>query len=269
MLSGILFVLVLLEKSMATNHRFGIQDISKTPNIEIPSVDVGIPKKSKDFLKDEPWAKNFEGFKNIGPGQDGEIPIVEIPHTKLPSASLETNEMWEENVKSEIDELIPDEEIPILDSQKNLSYQEHTNIYFIKFFGSDNKSSSRLVRVPRIIPRGKDPVQFVLEELKKGPRPEESSKGVLNSLPDGFSYSKSYQIQDGILHLDLDSRFEYGGGPEIIQDRMDQLAHSLIGVSGIRGVKITINNKKVSSLGGDGVPLPKVLGKRDRRITTL
>lgn len=281
MLSGVLFVLVLLEKSMGTKQNMNfpnpslsdIPEVSALPHEKLKKPVERAKEKAKDSFLNESWAKGFAGFKNIGK-DSGEIPVWEEPGSGIqPRAnSMEgmSDEVWEDSVRSEIDEFLGEEEIPVLHSSGNASTQnEHVNLYFIKFFGSDHKAESRLVGVPRIIPANQDPILFILKELQSGPRPEESSKGVLNALPDNFSYSRDYKIHDGILYLDLKGSFEYGGGPEIIRDRMDQLAHSLVGVNGIRGIKLTIDRKKVSSLGGDGVPLPKVLPKRQRRVTTL
>lgn len=267
MLSGILFVLVLLEKSIGSGPNVKLPNASDLPDVRDKAT-----QKAQDLIANEPWKNGFSGFRNVG-APDSEIPIVEYdpnsfnsrpPHNAIPP----TNEMWEEQARNEIDELIPDEEIPVMDSSKSKNI-EHVNVYFIKFFGSDNKAQSRLVRVPRLVPAGSDPVIFILNELKKGPRPEESSKGVLNAIPENFSYSKQYSIREGILHLDLGGSFEYGGGPEIIKDRLDQIAHSLVGVGDIRAIRFTLDKKKVSALGGDGIPLPEVFGKRDRKITTL
>ncbi|MCC5815668.1 MAG: GerMN domain-containing protein [Leptospira sp.] len=267
MLSGILFVLVLLEKSMgsATSPKLNLPSAS-----DIPQVRDNATQKAHDLIASEPWKNGFSGFKNVSPN-DSEIPVVDFDENSpgmKPAKKPEMDESWEEQARNEIDELIPDEEIPVMDTKKSRNI-EHVNVYFIKFFGTDNKAQSRLVRVPRLVPTNTDPILYILAELKKGPRPEESSKGVLNAIPDTFSYSKNYKITDGILHLDLSGSFEYGGGPEIIRDRLDQLTHSLVGINDIRAIRFTIDRKKVTSLGGDGIPLPDVMGKRDRRITTL
>lgn len=255
LLSGILFVLVLLEKSIGSGT-------------QLPT-SIPLPPTPQNSITEEGWAKGFAGFKNIGRSEKfDEIPVAEIPKS-LEKIQSPQGDAWEIQVEDEINQAISDDEIPILSSNDRAVQEGHINIFFIKFFGSDNRAESRLVRVPRVIPSGIDPIHFVLNELKKGPRQEEKSKGVLNALPQNFTYSPQYELKDGILKIDLNESFEFGAGPEILKDRMDQIAHSLIGIAGIRGIQITIEQKKVTTLGGDGVPIPNVLGKRQRKITTL
>ncbi len=253
-LSGILLVLVLLEKSLVPSQ------LSKIPLDNISS--------KEEFSLKEEWSKGVSEFKNIAKNDSEEIPIEEIPKEiePIPTANYQN---FEDDAQKEIEEFLPDE-LPLHEDSGNLSMDaKYTNIYFIKFFGNGTKADSRLVKVPRNIPSQIDPVKFILNELKKGPKEEEKNKGVLNAIPPQFQFSERYKIQDGILYLNLDESIEMGGGPQIIKDRLDQIAYSLIGVSGIRGIKITINQKNVQSLGGDGIPLPLVLGKRDRKVISL
>ncbi len=247
MLSGVLFVLVLLEKSLTSPQVPQSHKIKPSP---VPVVE----EENLRFLTEK--AKERLGLKNVG---KDEIPTIDRPFP-LTSQDREIEQLRNEALQ----EL---EELPDIG---NSTWQDpYVSIYFIKFFGKDTKATSRLVKVSRTLPPGRDPVLFVLEELKKGPRPDEKTRGVLNSLPDTFTYSKDYRIQDGILYLDLGSSIEYGGGPQVLRDRLDQISYSLIGVAGIKGIWITIERRKVSFLGGDGVPLPEVLEKTERKITTL
>jgi spore germination protein GerM len=253
-LSGILLVLVLLEKSLVPSG------LSKIPLEKLPS--------NEPFSLKEEWSKGISEFKNIAKNDPEDIPVEEIPK-EIEPIPRETSQAWEDVAQKEIEEFIPDE-VPLLEDSVTPSLDaKYTNIYFIKFFGNGIKADSRLVKVPRNIPRQTDPVRFILNELKKGPKEEEKNKGVLNAIPPQFAYSEKYKILDGILYLNLDESIEMGAGPQIIKDRLDQIAYSLIGVSGIRGIKITINHKNVHSLGGDGIPLPLVLGKRDRKVISL
>lgn len=251
-LSGLLFALVLLEKSLSTH-----------------------PPKPANFTKDLPFlydekikeipqkAKERFGLKNIG---KDEIPILDVPK----ELSKEYQNNYDElQALKEVEEFFAGEDIPVVDSNIQTQSPHSVSIYFIKFFGKDSKANSRLVQVQRIVPKNQDPILFILNELKKGPNPEEKAKGVLNALPENFSFSKDYKLNNGILQLDLSSSFEIGGGPQVLKDRLDQLTYSLIGVAGIRAIQITIQNKKVSYLGGDGVPVPEYLTKSDRRVTTL
>jgi hypothetical protein len=262
-LAGILFVLVLLDKSMSPG-RISLPDPGELKRI---------PKEyqfNPDQIKDPAaWKPSWLEFRNLGKQPDSrdfeemEIPVVSDPN-------MEPQKTWEFQEKEALQNLdsIPDEEVPSIGESKNLN-PGYVNIYFIKFFGKDNKAESRLVKVPRSLPSGSDPILFVLDELRKGPSESEKAKGVLNALPSQFLSTRSYKIENGIIILDLDPSFEFGSGPQILQDRLDQISHSLVGLGNVRGIRFRVNQKFVSSLGGDGVPVPPVLGKRERKITSL
>ena len=145
-------------------------------------------------------------------------------------------------------------------------------IYFLKFYGSGEKSHSRLIKVERKINKIEDQVDevnLILELLKQGPTELEKSKGVLNSIPDSLLLTENYMIRDGILYLSLNSEFEFGAGPEILQDRIDQLAYSLIDNLKLKGIQLSLNGKKVKQLGGTGLAVPSIITKNQRRIITL
>ena len=257
LLSGILLILVLFEKSLTQNG------LSKPP--------FNTKSTQDKFSLGTDWKKEIPEFKNINPKSSNsldEIPVLDAPNTTDEAMHVGDSQNWTDIANKEIEDFIP-EEIPLLEDNSIQTNTGYVNIFFIKFFGNGTKAESRLVKVPRIIPKNKDTVQYILNELKSGPREEEKSKGVLNAIPNQFSFNSNYKIEDGILHLDLSDSIEFGAGPQIIKDRLDQIAYSLIGVKGIRGIKITINHKTVSSLGGDGIPLPVVLGKRDRKVISI
>ncbi|MCZ8239327.1 MAG: GerMN domain-containing protein [Leptospiraceae bacterium] len=257
LLSGILLVLVLFEKSLTPNG-----------NTKIP---FGSKLSQDNFSLGKDWKQEIPEFKNINPKAStslGEIPVLDEPKIENESIAVGDSQNWKDLANKEIEEFIP-EDIPLLEDSSPQTNSGYANVYFIKFFGNGTKAESRLVKVPRNIPQNTDSIAYILNELKKGPREEEKSKGVLNAIPKQFSFSSNYKIMDGILHLNLSDSIEYGAGPQIIKDRLDQIAYSLIGIKGIRGIKITINGQAVSSLGGDGISLPVVLGKRDRKVISL
>ncbi|WCL47950.1 GerMN domain-containing protein [Leptospira sp. GIMC2001] len=242
-----------------------------TPKIQHLDPSQVVNQAQDNFSLGKDWTKGFSEFRNLGKSKNtlDEIPNQEIPKP-IPIEETDYKPIWDDEdvAVKELNALVEEDEIPVIDDSSAVA-SSHVNIYFIKFFGSDNKAESRLVKVPRKLPKGADPIEFTLSELKKGPSAEEKEKGVLNALPTNFSYAKSYKLENGILKIDLGGSFEYGAGPEILKDRMDQIAFSLIGISSIRGIQFTLDQKKVTSLGGDGIPVPIVLSKRDRRVTTL
>ncbi len=235
LLSGIFFVLVLLDKGISKKN--------------ISDVDLQKPK----------------GFKNIGKDF-----LEKIETTKPEKSKSNEENNLESVVASDDNDITEDSSIPILEEPSEQLASKNTEtlyVYFLKFYGKGNKSHSRLARVAREAGgTNRENIQIILNELIKGPTPEEKEKGILNAIPPRLIFSKDPKIKDGILHVNLNEQFEYGAGPEIIKDRLDQLTHSLLQIPDVRGLSITINNRKINSLGGDGVPLPSVLVKNHRKV---
>ncbi len=240
-LLGIFFVLVLIEKSL------------------------GVPSQGV-FAKDQ--------FRNIG----------KSTFQSKPKTDPLTDKEWEDDLAWEEEALEPipvgDDIIPVVDSGKEdhssiekKGFQEtkplaekasYIPVYFLKFYGQGKKSQSQLVKVTREFSGG-DPIPFILTELIKGPNLEEKEKAVLNAIPKKLRFKRGYRIENGILHLSLSSDIEYGGSPEILKDRMDQICFSFIGNFGITGLKIYVEDRKLKSLGGDGLPLPEILVRENRK----
>ncbi|WP_165780196.1 GerMN domain-containing protein [Leptospira hartskeerlii] len=264
-LTGALFVLVLLDKSMGNKN-------TPTPGQESPSFfskfnTIGktnplSPSSSEnkgkqtheevmDRAEDEILTELMQNGENssseepISDSNDPEemfIPIVEMPKSGQPSG--------------------PSSNIRLDHSPGEIK------LYFLKFYGRGNKSHSRLVQLKRKFDHG-DKILFILKELTKGPSTEEKTQGVLNALPNRMEYSKEYSVENGVLKLYLGPDFEASAGPELLKDRVDQICYSILENSELRGIRLYINGKQVRSLGGVGLPIPEVLTKNPRKIATL
>ncbi|GBF49186.1 sporulation and spore germination [Leptospira ryugenii] len=259
LLAGLFFVLVLIEKSM------GFQG-TRLPNPTLTQ----------------------QGFRNLG-------------NTKAPS--LQQNQMqnlggngdldWEDDLSWEEEALegaIPLQTNPTSNKQSvddfqipEINFPEEgfakgkkkiqvnagfVPIYFLKFYGQGKHSQSNLVKVMREFSGG-DPIPFVLEQLQIGPIAEEKQKGILSAIPKRMRYESQYRLEDGILHLSFSKELGIGGSPEILKDRLDQITFSLVGNYGIKGVVLYIDNLRLRSLGGDGMSLPDVLVKNNRKVILL
>lgn len=196
-----------------------------------------------------------------------------IPEIKTNSILPEENELNENlpNDSKALDEIDPS--IPEISAESIFPSKlnnENVSIYFLKFYGKGNKSHSRLVKTTRELDPNKIVnVGTILESLIKGPNAEEKSQGILSAIPVGLTFARNYKIDNNILHLSLGTEFEYGVGPELMQDRIDQIIFSLMELDEIKGVKLYINGKKITSIGGDGIPVPNVLTKKNRLVMTL
>lgn len=190
-------------------------------------------------------------LKNFSPDKEfTDIPVSEdIP--------LVEDELYIAELEEE-DSLGPDREEP----------QEQNNIalYFLKFYGKGNKSHSRLVRVER---KAAGDVNAVLEQLIAGPTAAEKKEGVLSAIPNSITFDRNFKIKDRVLHISFSGKIEYGAGPDLMLDRLDQIIYTLLELDEIDGIKLYIDGKRVSSIGGDGINLPNILTRRDRKVMTL
>ena len=139
-------------------------------------------------------------------------------------------------------------------------------IYFIKFYHVNQNSRSKLVKVQRKLSGSlKKRIKTALSELKKGPNSSELGKGVLTSLPSQFSYDKKLKLIDGVLHISLDSNFENKASKELLQDRIDQLTHTLFEFSEIKGIKMYIEGVEINSIGKNKIAMPNIISKATQR----
>ena len=171
---------------------------------------------------------------------------------------------------NEFEEIPQLEEIPEISEPFSETTNEGYSVYFIKFYGKGNKSHSRLVKVQRTNSDYADiTIETILDALIAGPNQEEKANGILSALPPGLNFSHSYRIENNILHLSLSQNLEYGAGPEILKDRLDQITFSLMELEEIKGIKLYIDGKKITAIGGDGIPVPDILTKNQRMVMRL
>lgn len=250
-LGGIFFVLVLIEKSMGFD-----------------------PKTTGNFFPKQ-------GFKNIG--KLTEKPKFAEPTDPFQSENFEDELNWEEEVfnhsypstssKSKpnkiVDDTIPEITLPedrFPGAGKRIQAEPgYLPVYFLKFYGTGKNSQSQLVKLTREFPGG-DPIVFLFQELTKGPNGEEKTKGVLSALTKKIRIDPNYRLENGILHLSVSEDFNYGGSMEILKDRLDQITFTYVGHFGIQGVVLYTNGERIRSLGSDGLSLPDVLAKSQRKV---
>jgi spore germination protein GerM len=143
-------------------------------------------------------------------------------------------------------------------------------VYFLKFYGAGQKTHSRLVKVYRQAKGSlKKKIKIVLSELSKGPTLEEEKKGIISGMPSDFHFGKKIKFKNGLLHISLPLEFSEDTGKELLQDRIDQLSHSLFEFPEIKGIVIYENGKKVEFLGKDNLYIPSVITRKERKIVYL
>ncbi len=125
------------------------------------------------------------------------------------------------------------------------------NLYYIRFDGHQ----TRIISVPRKHTEGSLRLSQVLENLKKGPSSQE--RGLLNNF-DQHIKIHSVKIIKGTALVDINSKIARMG-PRIIQDRLEQLTHTLTQFHGIDSVSLLIDGKKVESLNGANISFAREL----------
>jgi len=251
-LAGLFFVLVLIEKSLG----FSGQSVTKNWTKEgFRNIGTSTPKKPNQGTPD-PFASEWED--DLAWEEEALENTVAIQDT-IPASKKQNDDGFS------IPEITLPEDIFPKQGKQISQGASYIPVYFLKFYGQGKNTQSQLVKVTRQF-NGGDPISFILSELLLGPSAEEKSKGVLNSLPKRLKFEPNYKLEDGVLHLSFSHELEVGGSPEILKDRLDQICYSFIGNFGIKGVVLYIGNKRLRSLGGDGMSLPDVLVRNPRKV---
>lgn len=196
-------------------------------------------------------------------------PVSHVANLKLSEDinSSQTNESTESENSSEV---------PVVRAENNIndlsefSFDEEAEtlqgVYFLKFYQTGNKNYSKLVKVQRKVKGSlKKRIKLALKELQKGPNLDEQDKGVLSVLPQKFKYSKKMKLSEGVLHISLDKSFQENAGKDLMQDRLDQLTHTLFEFKEIKGIKVYIDGKEMHSMGKDNLKIPSVLARSNFR----
>ncbi|TGL90432.1 spore gernimation protein [Leptospira congkakensis] len=252
LLGGIFLVLVLIEKSMGFD-----------------------PKAAGNLFPKQ-------GFRNIGKTQE-KTKFAE-PTDPFSKETWEDDLNWEEEVLTQtfpdaepkqksrtklVDDTIPEITLPedrFPGAGKRLQADAgFLPVYFLKFYGTGKNSQSQLVKLSREFPGG-DPIPFLFQELTKGPNAEEKGKGVLSALSKKVRMEPNYRLEDGILHISVSEDISYGGSMEILKDRLDQISFTMVGNFGIKGVILYSNGERIRTLGSDGLSIPEILAKSQRKV---
>jgi hypothetical protein len=91
-----------------------------------------------------------------------------------------------------------------------------------------------------------------LNALLQGPTAEERADGLVSAIPDGTTL-RDISLADGVAAVDLDGRFDDGGGSASMLGRVAQVVATLTRFPTIRRVAFRIDGTPVESIGGEGV----------------
>jgi spore germination protein GerM len=131
------------------------------------------------------------------------------------------------------------------------------------FFSRGQDSSGQVANVLRPIPGDarEEPLRFALDELLKGPRPEEKSKGFYTEIPPGTRLL-SLKRSNGAITVNLSRQFVSGGGSTSMTQRVEEIKRTVYSVDRRHQLNLAIEGKPLEVLGGEGLEVHDVL-KRD------
>lgn len=120
------------------------------------------------------------------------------------------------------------------------------------FFISVNEDSGKIKYIPfeRSVPSGND-LREALVMLSRGLSREEEKKGFLSSIPKTMKVN-SAEIRGGIAVIDVSADISHEAFGDIALSRVNQIYYTARQFPGVKGISITINGKKVNSIGQDG-----------------
>lgn len=148
--------------------------------------------------------------------------------------------------------------------QENIvnSEDEADKIYINVFFIGQNKNGEEVYRavkreyVPDI---DGTPIEFALNSLFNGPKPDEVKFGVYSEIPVGTKLQKVMETNDAVF-VDVSEHFALGGGTDSIYKRIFQLIKTAK-YNTQKPVYLLIDGEKVDVIGGDGIMLNQPLNE--------
>jgi len=93
-----------------------------------------------------------------------------------------------------------------------------------------------------------------LEELLRGPTPEEAAAGLGTSIPEGTTLN-GLTIEDGIATVDLSGEYDDGGGSLAMFTRLAQVVHTLTQFPTVQGVLFQLDGEPVETFSSEGIVL--------------
>ena len=126
-----------------------------------------------------------------------------------------------------------------------------TKVYFLK--------GEKLFAVSR----PSQTLQSAINDLLKGPIPQEEKSGIFTEIPDRTKL-RGAEIAGETAVLDFSKEIGgYGGGTAKAQGLIAQIVYTATEIKGIKKVKILIEGKEASAFGGEGLMIDRPLSRED------
>lgn len=123
------------------------------------------------------------------------------------------------------------------------------SVWFVK----PNGENLELVAVKRS-PFGDDQLESAVEQLLRGPDPDESEKGIATEIPRG-TILLGVEREDGEVVINLSRRFASAGGPTSMETRLDQLSKTIEAVAGDEKVFLNVEGSRLTAASFDGLEI--------------
>ena len=128
------------------------------------------------------------------------------------------------------------------------------------FFSKAQGNQSIVEDVVRKLPpqERNNPLEFALQELLKGPTPEEKNEGFYSEIPAGTKLLGVKQGKDSIT-INLSKQFTSGGGSTSMTQRLEQIKQTAYSLDSSHDVMLAVEGKPLETLGGEGLEVQESL----------
>lgn len=159
-----------------------------------------------------------------------------------------------DDVKKGTNKKIPDEIIQNQDNGDN-KIEKKVYTYFLKETQSGKVS---FLAIETKVDNNDDTLKSAIEALLEGPGEENKKNGFYTEIPSGTKLLNIKETDKYII-INLNDKFQYGGGTDSIYNRLKQLIKTVSQTKINKDIYLYINGKQADVIGGEGVIIKQPL----------
>lgn len=159
-----------------------------------------------------------------------------------------------DDVKKGTNKKIPDEIIQNQDNGDN-KIEKKVYTYFLKETQSGKVS---FLAIETKVDNNDDTLKSAIEALLEGPGEENKRNGFYSEIPSGTKLLNIKETDKYII-VNLNDKFQYGGGTDSIYNRLKQLIKTVSQTKINKDIYLYINGKQADVIGGEGVIIKQPL----------
>ena len=159
-----------------------------------------------------------------------------------------------DDVKKGTNKKIPDEIIQNQDNGDN-KIEKKVYTYFLKETQSGKVS---FLAIETKVDNNDDTLKSAIEALLEGPGEENKKNGFYSEIPSGTKLLNIKETDKYII-INLNDKFQYGGGTDSIYNRLKQLIKTVSQTKINKDIYLYINGKQADVIGGEGVIIKQPL----------